>query len=69
LSNVFFCYLRPEMKESKFVGENSEKWEEMEGLINQKEKNPDKLSELFVQVTDDLSYAQTFYKNRSISPF
>jgi uncharacterized membrane protein SpoIIM required for sporulation len=54
------------MKESKFVGENSEKWEELESIINQNDKNPDKLSDLFVQLTDDLSYAQTFYKNRSI---
>lgn len=54
------------MKESRFVGENSEKWEELESIINQNDKNPDKLSDLYVQLTDDLSYARTFYRNRSI---
>lgn len=54
------------MKESKFVGENSEKWEELEGIVNQNDQNPEKLSDLFIQLTDDLAYAQTFYKNRSI---
>ncbi|MEM9820130.1 MAG: stage II sporulation protein M [Bacteroidota bacterium] len=32
----------------------------------QKDKDPDKLNELFVQITDDLSYSRTFYPNRSV---
>ncbi|MEZ5174246.1 MAG: stage II sporulation protein M, partial [Bacteroidia bacterium] len=34
-----------------------------------KNANPDRLSELFVQVTDDLSYARTYYGNRVVRVF
>jgi len=54
------------MKETRFIKQNKEKWSELEGVLRQNKKNPDQLSELFVQVTDDLSYSRTFYPNRSV---
>ncbi len=54
------------MKETNFIKQNKEKWLEFEKILNQKNKNPDRLSSLFVQVTDDLSYSRTFYPNRSV---
>lgn len=54
------------MRESKFIKQNQEKWEEFEGQLDKKSKNPDKLNRLFIQIMDDLSYARTFYPNRSV---
>ena len=54
------------MRESKFIRQNKEKWEEFEDLLDSKSEDPDKLRDLFIQVTDDLSYARTFYSNRSV---
>ena len=54
------------MKESDFIEQNKEKWLDFENNLLKKEKDPSKTSRLFVQITDDLSYAQTFYRNRSV---
>ncbi|HSZ71143.1 MAG TPA: stage II sporulation protein M, partial [Cytophagaceae bacterium] len=40
--------------------------QDLETLLKEKQKDPDQLSELFIQVSEDLSYARTFYPNRSI---
>lgn len=57
------------MKESDFVKQNNEKWAELETSIESDEKNPQKISRLFIQITDDLSYARTFYRNRSVRQY
>lgn len=50
------------MKEITFLKKNADKWQEFEALLQSPErKNPDRLSELFFELTDDLSYARTFY--------
>lgn len=54
------------MKETSFIQQNKEKWQDLETLLKEKRKDPDQLSELFIQVSEDLSYARTFYPNRSI---
>lgn len=54
------------MKESDFINQNKVKWEEVEKNLTKQEVSPSETSKLFVQVTDDLSYARTFYKNRSV---
>lgn len=54
------------MKETSFIQQNKEKWQDLETLLKEKKKDPDQLSELFIQVSEDLSYARTFYPNRSI---
>ncbi len=54
------------MRESHFIEQNKKKWYSLEQLLTQKKKDPNKLSKLFIQITDDLAYARTFYPNRSV---
>ncbi len=54
------------MRETKFIKQNKEKWIEFEEMLSKQNKDPEKLSKLFVQITDDLSYSRTFYPNRSV---
>ncbi|MCB0629037.1 MAG: stage II sporulation protein M [Saprospiraceae bacterium] len=54
------------MRETNFIEQNQEKWKEFEGFLEGQHKRADKLNDLFVQITDDLSYSRTFYPNRSV---
>lgn len=56
------------MRETDFINQNREKWTEFEDILANKGKSSDshKLSDLFVEITDDLSYSRTFYPNRSV---
>ena len=54
------------MRETQFIQQKSEQWTRLEEELKRKNRDPELLSELFVQVTDDLSYARTFYPNRSV---
>ena len=54
------------MRESKFVEQNQAKWADFEKELSFAKKDPEKLRAQLIQVTDDLSYAKTFYKNRSV---
>jgi len=50
------------MREASFVKRNKKKWLLFENVLDKKEQiSPDKLSNLYIEVTDDLSYAKTFY--------
>src|SRR5690349_2560766 len=54
------------MKETRFIAQNKEKWLESETLLKSPVKDPEKLSNLFTQIVDDLSYSRTYYPNRSV---
>ena len=54
------------MRETSFIKQNKGKWQEFEQILDGQQKDPDKLNDLFIQVTDDLSYSRTFYPNRSV---
>ena len=54
------------MKETSFISQNKDKWRKFEELNKSQDSNPDELSELFVEITEDLSYARTFYPRRSV---
>jgi len=54
------------MKESDFIEQNKEKWKNFEHNLLKKDATPQEISKLFVQITDDLSYARTFYRARSV---
>lgn len=54
------------MRETNFIEQNKDKWREFEHILDSPRKDPDKLNDLFVQITDDLSYSRTFYPNRSV---
>ncbi len=50
------------MQEAAFLRQNAEKWKRFETLLHRRTApDPDLLAELFVEVTDDLSYAKTFF--------
>ncbi len=50
------------MREAAFVKQNKDKWLTFESvLINKDQMRPDELSNLYMEVTDHLSYAQTFF--------
>jgi uncharacterized membrane protein SpoIIM required for sporulation len=57
------------MQETEFIAQNKEKWNEFEEVLKSKDKDPDRLTSLFVEMTDDLSYAQTNYPNRSVKVY
>jgi len=46
------------MREPLFVKQNIKKWEDFENVPT---SNPDELANRFIQITDDLAYAKTFY--------
>lgn len=50
------------MKEITFLKQNHEKWQRFEALLNSTQgQDPDALADLFIRITDDLSWAHTFY--------
>lgn len=52
------------MREAAFAKQNKDKWLKFESVLrNNIQMNPDELSALYIEVTDHLSYAQTFYPN------
>lgn len=54
------------MKETQFINQNKEKWERFEKLNDSANSNPEELSNLYVDITDDLGYAQTHYLRRTV---
>lgn len=50
------------MKEITFLNQNADKWQQFETLISTKgNSDPDLMADLFIQITDDLSYSKTNY--------
>ncbi len=50
------------MREVAFIKQNKEKWLGIEQVINGKiKKNPDDLSSIYINLINDLSFAQTYY--------
>lgn len=52
------------MKQVIFIKKNADKWKKIEQLIHQKVKiTPDENADLFIQLTNDLAFAKTYYPN------
>lgn len=52
------------MREASFLSRNEKKWREVEKILDKNsDLTPDESADLFVELTDDLSYARTHYKN------
>ena len=52
------------MREAAFVKQNKDKWLKFESVLSNKVIiDTDELSDLYIEITDHLSYAQTFYNN------
>jgi uncharacterized membrane protein SpoIIM required for sporulation len=54
------------MRETQFIKQNKDKWGQFEKVVSSGKSDPEVLSNLYLEVTDDLSYARTFYPNRSV---
>ncbi|MFW5753214.1 MAG: stage II sporulation protein M [Marinilabiliaceae bacterium] len=55
------------MREITFINRNRERWQEFEQKVsNPLSFDPDELADHYIQLTDDLSFARTFYPNSSI---
>lgn len=54
------------MKETRFIHDNKTKWERFEKLNESSEANPEELADLYLDITDDLGYAQTHYYRRTV---
>ncbi len=58
------------MREAAFVRQNKDKWLKFEkALQNNALISPDELTALYLEVTDHLSYAQTFYPNSNTQQY
>ena len=58
------------MREVSFLKKNADKWKEIENILSSKNKvDPDKLAELFIELTDDLSYSRTFYPHSKTTEY
>ncbi|HSZ25522.1 MAG TPA: stage II sporulation protein M [Cytophagaceae bacterium] len=50
------------MREVVFLRKNEKKWREVEQLLKQESSiNPDRLADFYIELTDDLAFAQTNY--------
>jgi len=58
------------MREAAFIKQNKAKWIKFENIITNNIKiSPDDLSKLYLEITDDLSFAQTFYPQSNTSKY
>ena len=54
------------MREALFVKQNSDKWQQYE---NMRQANPDDIANQFIEITNDLAYARTFYPNSKTTAY
>lgn len=54
------------MREALFVKQNSEKWQHYESV---RQANPDEVANQFIEITNDLAYAKTFYPNSKTTAY
>lgn len=58
------------MNEVQFLHKNIKKWEAFEALLDKKNHtNPDVVSDLFINLTDDLAYARTYFPNTKATQY
>lgn len=54
------------MREKEFIEKNRDKWRDFENELSKRKSDPHKLSKLYIQITDDLSYARSKFNNRTV---
>ena len=59
------------MREAAFIKQNTEKWQKIESepLTTSDRSSPDVLTDQFIELTDDLSYARTFYPTSPVTRY
>ena len=57
------------MKETEFIEQNKKKWAEYEKKLASSATDPEKIRELYTELNNDLSYAQTFHEKRMVRAY
>lgn len=58
------------MNEATFIKHNKKKWQEFEASIHKGvDIHADKLSEVYIKITDDLAFARTHYPGSQLTPY
>lgn len=58
------------MTEVAFLKRNADKWRSLEALLTRpRDADPDRLADLFLEITDDLAYARTFYPDSKTTAY
>jgi uncharacterized membrane protein SpoIIM required for sporulation len=58
------------MNELQFLHKNINKWEEFEAFLNKgNQTNPDKVSDMFIRLTDDLAYSRTYFPDAQATQY
>ena len=58
------------MREITFVKQNADKWKQLEKTVSKVSNAPaDEIADQYIQVTDDLSYAATFYPHSNTTQY
>ncbi len=59
------------MREAAFVQRNKEKWQRLEQVLAHRDKgmSADESSALYIELTDDLSYARTFFPGAEVTKY
>ena len=66
MQNRIYSY----MKEAVFIRQNKEKWKGYESLLRHpQQQSPDVLADLYIDITNDLSFAQSHYPNAKITGY
>lgn len=66
-NSIFTLQKIEAVRELVFLQKNKNKWVELEAMLQVSgPKDPDKLSALYIQLNDDLSYARTYYPQSNV---
>ena len=57
------------MKETQFINQNKNKWNKFEKHLSSSSTDPEEIRELYTELNNDLSYAQTFYEKRTVRAY
>jgi uncharacterized membrane protein SpoIIM required for sporulation len=59
-----------QMKEITFINQNIDRWKKLDKQLEvDTSENPEELAKLFIQLTDDLSYAKTYFPQADITDY
>ena len=63
-------FIQFKMREAAFVRQNKDKWVKYESLLqNNRSLSPERLSDIYVDLSDDLSYSKTFYSKSNTTAY
>lgn len=57
------------MKEAKFVHLYSEQWQQLERELKHRSRSTTELAEMYTRLTEDLSYARTYFPNSQVENY